>query len=101
MFGIPVEDLAFIACALGGGGLLVIAVVFGGDAAALNRFAIGGVSATPLLLAFISAFGAGGLFATHIPDAHGVQAVVAAAGAGVVGMGLAFLLYGLRRRAED
>ena len=91
MVDIPLEDLVFIACAAAGAGLLLIALLVGDVI----------VSFVGLLLAFVAAFGAGGLFATHLLDAHGGQAAIAAAGTGVVGTGVMFILSGLRRRAED
>jgi hypothetical protein len=101
MLDFPLEDLLFLGCALVGGGLLLVALKVGDRVNLLSRFDIAGVALVPLLLAFVCAFGIGGLFATHIPDAHGLQAFVAAAGAGVVGLGVTFAVYGRRRRAED
>ena len=105
MFEIPVEDLVFVVCTLVGGGLLLISVlvddILGGVLDALNiGFDIGGVSLMPLALAFVSMFGVGGLFATQALDVHGGQAAIAGTGFGVVGMGVAYILFGLLRRAE-
>ena len=101
MIDIPRDDLLFVVCTVVGGGLLLITVLVDDVVGALIDVRLGGVPLTPLLVAFISMFGVGGLFATRVLDAHGGQAVIAAAGAGVVGMGVAFTLYGLLRRAED
>ena len=81
MIEIPVEDLVFIVCALVGGGLLLITVLFddilGGIFDALHiGFDIGGMSLMPLLLAFVAMFGVGGLFATQVLDVHGGQAAI-------------------------
>ena len=97
VFGIPIDDFVFVVCTLVGGGLLLIALLVDD----LVDVRVGGVPLTPLLVAFISMVGVGGLFATHVLDAHGGQAMLAGAGAGVVGMGVTFLLHGLLRRAQD
>lgn len=96
---ISFETLGLVACALVGGGLLLISVVVGNFGVAID-FDIGGVSPIALLLAFISAFGVGGLFATQVLDVHGGQAAIAGTGFGVVGVGVAYLLFGLVRRTE-
>ena len=100
MFDIPVEDLVFVVCTLVGGGLLLITVLVDDIIGAFIDFDIGGVSLMPLLLSFISMFGVGGLFATQVLDVHGGQAAIAGTGFGVVGMGVAYILFGLLRRAE-
>lgn len=100
MIDIPVEDLVFVVCTLVGGGLLLITVLLDDIIGAVFDFDIGGVSLMPLLLSFVSMFGVGGLFATQVLDVHGGQAAVAGTGFGVVGMGVAYLLFGLLRRAE-
>lgn len=101
MPNVPLEDLVFLAIALVGGGLFVLSLML--DDRALSSTGTGGAGprAVPLALAFIGSFGVGGLFATTVPDAHGVQAIIAAAGVGVVGVGLAFVRYGRRARARD
>jgi len=100
MIDIPVEDLVFVVCTLIGGGLLLITVLVDDIIGAVIDFDIGGVSLMPLLLAFISMFGVGGLFATQVLDVHGGQAAIAGTGFGVVGMGVAYVIFGLLRRAE-
>jgi membrane protein implicated in regulation of membrane protease activity len=100
MIDIPVEDLVFVVCTLVGGGLLLITVLVDDIIGAVIDFDIGGVSLMPLLLAFISMFGVGGLFATQVLEVHGGQAAIAGTGFGVVGMGLAYIIFGLLRRAE-
>lgn len=100
MFDIPVEDLVFVVCTLVGGGLLLMTVLLDDILGSVFDFDIGGVSLMPLLLSFISMFGVGGLFATQVLDVHGGQAALAGTGFGVVGMGVAYLLFGLLRRAE-
>jgi membrane protein implicated in regulation of membrane protease activity len=100
MIDIPVEDLVFVVCTLVGGGLLLITVLVDDIIGAFIDFDIGGVSLMPLLLSFISMFGVGGLFATQVLDVHGGQAAIAGTGFGVVGMGIAYILFGLLRRAE-
>ena len=102
---IPIEDLVFVLAALVGGGLLLITVVLddvlGGILEAIHvDFSIGGISLMPPLLAFIAMFGVGGIFATQVLDLHGAQAAIVGVGFGVVGFGLAFLLFRTLKRAE-
>jgi membrane protein implicated in regulation of membrane protease activity len=100
MFDIPVEDLVFVVCTLVGGGLLLITVLVDDILGAIIHFDIGGISLMPLLLAFISMFGVGGLLATQVLDVHGGQAAIVGSGFGIAGMGVAYLVFGLLRRAE-
>jgi membrane protein implicated in regulation of membrane protease activity len=100
MIDIPIEDFVFVVCALVGGGLLLITVLLDDILGAVFDFDIGGVSLMPLLLSFISMFGVGGLFATQALEVHGGQAGIVGAGFGVVGMGIAYGLFSLLRRAE-
>jgi membrane protein implicated in regulation of membrane protease activity len=100
MIDIPVEDLVFVVCTLVGGGLLLITVLVDDILGAIIHFDIGGVSLMPLLLAFISMFGVGGLLGTQVLDVHGGQAAIVGSGFGFAGMGIAYLLFGLLRRAE-
>jgi membrane protein implicated in regulation of membrane protease activity len=103
---IPLEDLVFVVCALIGGSLLLIMVVFddilGGILDALHvGFDIGGTSVTPLLLGFISMFGVGGLFATQVLSLHGGSAATIGAVFGAAGAFLAWGLFGILRRSES
>jgi membrane protein implicated in regulation of membrane protease activity len=105
MFEIPVEDLVFVVCTLVGGGLLLLSVlvddILGGIFEAVGiGFDIGGVSLMPLLLAFVSMFGVGGLFATQVLDVHGGPAAVVGTIFGAAGFGVAYLLFSLMRRSE-
>jgi membrane protein implicated in regulation of membrane protease activity len=105
MFEIPVEDFVFIVCLIVGGGLLLITVlvddVLGGLLDFLNiGFDIGGVSLMPLLLAFVSMFGVGGLFATRTLDIHGAGAAGIGVMFGGAGFLIAYVLFNLFRRAE-
>ena len=54
----------------------------------------------PLLLSFVSMFGVGGLFATQVLDVHGGQAAIVGAVFGLAGMGIAYGLFSVLRRAE-
>jgi membrane protein implicated in regulation of membrane protease activity len=105
MITVPVEDFVFILCTLVGGGLLLITVlvddILGGIFDALHiGFDIGGVSLMPLLLAFISMFGVGGLFATQILDVHGGPAAIIGTGFGAAGFGVVYVLFRAFQRAE-
>src|SRR4029079_15958927 len=90
MIQIPVEDLVFVVCALIDGGLLLITVLVDDILGAVFDFDIGGVSLMPLLLAFVSMFGVGGLFATQILDVHGGQAAIIGTIFGLIGMAIAW-----------
>jgi membrane protein implicated in regulation of membrane protease activity len=100
MVNVPVEDFVFIVCALVGGGLLLITVLVDDILGAVLDFDVGGVSLMPLLLSFVSMFGVGGLFATQVLDVHGGQAALWGAGFGIVGLGIAYLIFSALRRAE-
>jgi len=98
MIEIPVEDLVFVICTLVGGGLLLLSVllddIIGGVFDALHiGFDIGGVSLMPLLLAFISMFGVGGLFATQVLDLHGGPAAIVGTVGGVIGFLIVFVMF--------
>lgn len=102
---IPVEDFVFVVCTLVGGGLLLVTVlvddILGGIFDALHlSFDIGGVSLMPLLLAFVSMFGVGGLMATQVFDIHGGQAALVGTGFGAVGFGLTYVLFRAFRSSE-
>lgn len=102
---VPIEDLVFVLAALVGGGLLLITVVLddvlGGILDALHLdFSIGGISLMPPLLAFIAMFGVGGIFATQVLDLHGGPAAIVGVGFGLVGFGVAFVLFRALKRAE-
>lgn len=102
---IPVEDFVFVVCTLVGGGLLLVTVlvddILGGILDNFNiGFDIGGVSLMPLLLAFVSMFGVGGLMATQVLDVHGGQAALVGTGFGAVGFGLTYVLFRALRKSE-
>ena len=105
MFEIPVEDLVFVVCTLVGGGLLLINVllddILGGIFDAIGfDFDIAGVSLMPLLLAFVSMFGVGGLFATQVLDVHGGVAAIVGVIFGSAGFGVAYLLFSVMQKSE-
>jgi membrane protein implicated in regulation of membrane protease activity len=100
MIDIPVEDLVFVVCTLVGGGLLLVTVVVDDILGAVLHFDVGGVSLMPLLLSFVSMFGVGGLFATQVMEVHGGQAALIGSGFGLAGLAVAYLLFGVLRRAE-
>ena len=100
MINVPVDDFVFVVCALVGGGLLFLTVLLDDILGAVFDFDIGGVSLMPLLLSFVSMFGVGGLFATQVLDVHGGQAAIVGAAFGLIGMGIAYGLFSVLRRAE-
>lgn len=100
MFEIPVEDFIFVVCALVGGGLLLITVLVDDILGAIFNFDVGGVSLMPLILAFVSMFGVGGLFATQVLDVHEGQAAIWGSGFGLAGMAIAYVIFGALKRAE-
>jgi membrane protein implicated in regulation of membrane protease activity len=104
MITIPIEDWVFAVCALAGGVLLLVMVVFddilGGLLDGLG-FDVGGTSITPILLGFVGMFGAGGLFATPVLDLHGAQAAIVGVVSGLAGAGIAAALFGVLRRSES
>jgi membrane protein implicated in regulation of membrane protease activity len=104
MITIPVEDWIFGVCALIGGVLLLITVVFddivGGLLDGLG-FEIGGSSVTPVLLGFIGMFGAGGLFATQVLGLHGWAAAIVGVVSGVAGAAIAAGLFSVLKRSES
>jgi membrane protein implicated in regulation of membrane protease activity len=105
MITIPIEDAIFVLCALVGGGLLLVTVVFddilGGIFDALHiGFDIGGVSLMPLALSFVAMFGVGGIFATQVLDLHAAGAAAVGVVAGAIGLGLNYGLFTLLRRSE-
>ena len=104
MITIPIEDWVFAVCALVGGVLLLIMIVFddilGGLLDGLG-FDIGGTSITPILLGFVGMFGAGGLFATQVLDVHGAEAAIIGVVSGVAGAAIAAALFGVLKRSES
>jgi membrane protein implicated in regulation of membrane protease activity len=100
MIDIPVENFVFIVCTLVGGGLLLLTVLMDDILGAVFDFDVAGTSLMPLLLSFVSMFGVGGLFATEMLDVHGGQAALVGTLFGLVGMGIAYVLFSLLRRAQ-
>jgi membrane protein implicated in regulation of membrane protease activity len=97
---ISIENFVFGVCALIGGGLLLITVLVDDIIGAAFDFDLGGVSLMPLLLAFVSMFGVGGLFATQILEIHGGQAGLVGGLFGLGGFGIAYGLFSVLRRSE-
>ncbi len=100
MIDIPVENFVFIVCTIVGGGLLLLTVLLDDILGAVFDFDIAGTSLMPLLLSFIAMFGVGGLFATEILDVHGGQAAIVGTIFGLIGMGIAYALFSMLRRAQ-
>jgi membrane protein implicated in regulation of membrane protease activity len=101
MIDIPVDDFIFVVCALIGGGLLLITVLLDDILGAIFDFDVGGVSLMPLLLSFVSMFGVGGIFAGQVLNLEGGQAAIVGVAFGLVGLGIAYLVFGTLKRAES
>ena len=99
MLDITLEEVGFIVAAVGGGAALLLT----GFANSLTRRpateAGGRAPIAPAFSAFLALFGVGGLVASRLLDVHGVQAILAAGGAGVVAIGLVVMLRGTEREA--
>jgi membrane protein implicated in regulation of membrane protease activity len=104
MITIPIEDWVFGVCALLGGVLLLLTVVFddiiGGLLDGIG-IEIGGASITPILLGFIGMFGAGGLFATQVLGLHGAGAAIVGVVSGFAGAAIAGTLFSVLKRSES
>ena len=96
---LPLEDLLFIVAAIVGGGLLVIALVFDDVLASMVEVEVAGVAVLPLGLAALALAGVGGLVATQVLDVHGITAWIVAAIAGVLGLAVGWVLFGVTRRS--
>lgn len=105
MIQIDVSDTIFLFCLLVGGGLLLISVVLGellggiGDAVGLDHD-IGGSGVVPPILAFVSLFGAGGLFASQVLDLDGTASAIVGILAGTIGAVSVGALFRALRQSE-
>ena len=105
MITIDLVEPIFVLCVAVGGVLLLLTVllddILGGVLDFLNLgFDIGGVTLMPLVLAFVSMFGVGGLFGTRMFGLGAGEATLMGIGFGVVGVGIAALFFNFLRRAE-
>jgi hypothetical protein len=101
MLAFGLDELLFVAAAIGGLAALLVSGRRDG-ATRRDRGEPGHRgSPVPLPLAFVAVFGVGGLVAARVLDVHGLQAIVAASGAGMVALGLAVLLRDAERPAKD
>src|SRR5262249_61110506 len=99
-------DLVFGVCLLLGGSLLLLTLIvddiFGGLLGAIHLgFDVAGVSPTPLLLGFISMFGVGGLFGLHSLNLGPGPASLTGVVAGLLGSGVVFGAFKVRRQAAS
>jgi membrane protein implicated in regulation of membrane protease activity len=104
MITIPVEDWVYAVCALVGGVLLLVTIVFDDIVGGLLDgfgFDFGGTSLTPILLGFVGMFGAGGLFATQVLEMTGGPAAIVAVLSGAGGAALAAALFSVLKRSES
>jgi membrane protein implicated in regulation of membrane protease activity len=100
-----VEDAIFIACALIGLVLLLVIFVFDDRVAVvLERLKVDlddeSRSRIPAVAGFVALFGAGGLLVETLTDVSAPLAIAAAVVAGLIGAGIARMLYALLNRAE-
>lgn len=101
MLDFSLEELVFVVTALAGGVALLRTSLGNG---LTRRRATGRPGLAPMaspVPAFVALFGVGGLVASRVLDVHGVQAVLAASGAGLIGLGLAVALRTSERPAKD
>jgi len=103
LFTLDLADTVFLACMLIGVVLLLLTVllddIFSGVFEAFD-FDIGDGSALPVVLGFVAMFGAGGLIGTQTLGLSSAGASFLGVGAGVVGAGLVYLVYGMLKRME-
>lgn len=105
MIQVDVSDTIFLFCLLVGGGLLLVSVVLGellgglGDAIGIDHD-IGGSGVVPPILAFVSLFGAGGLFASQALDLGGTASAIVGIVVGAIGAVSVGLLFRALRRSE-
>ena len=105
MIQVDVSDTIFLFCLLVGGGLLLVSVVLGellggiGDAVGIDHD-MGGSGVVPPILAFVSLFGAGGLFASQVLDFDGTASAIVGIIAGAIGASSVGLLFRAFRRTE-
>lgn len=105
MITIDLVEPIFVLCIAVGGILLLLTVllddILGGVLDFLHLgFDIGGVTLMPLVLAFVSMFGVGGLFGTRLFGLGAGEATMMGIGFGVVGAGIATFFFNFLRRAE-
>jgi membrane protein implicated in regulation of membrane protease activity len=102
---IDVSDTIFLFCLLVGGGLLLVSVVLGellgglADVVGIDHD-MGGSGIVPPILAFVSLFGAGGLFARQVLSVSGTAAAIIGIVAGAIGAVSVGLLFRVFRRSE-
>lgn len=102
---VDVANAIFLVCLVAGGALLLVTVllddIIGGILDSLHLgFDLGGVSLMPLLLAFVSMFGVGGLIGTQLLQLDSGRASLLGAVFGVAGAGIVFLMFNTLKRAE-
>lgn len=106
MVTIDVANAIFLVCLVAGGVLLLVTVllddILGGLLDSLHLGVdFGGVSLMPLLLAFVSMFGVGGLLGTQVLQLDSGRASLVGAVFGAAGAGLVFVMFNALKRAES
>jgi membrane protein implicated in regulation of membrane protease activity len=103
---IDVSDSIFLFCLLIGGGLLLVSIVLGEilggvtDAVGIDHD-MGGSGVVPPILAFVSLFGAGGLFARQVLNLDGTASAIFGIVVGAIGAASVGLLFRVFRRSES
>lgn len=105
MITVDVANAIFLVCLVAGGALLLVTVllddILGGILDSLHLgFDLGGVSLMPLLLAFVSMFGVGGLIGLQLLQLDSGRASLVGAIFGVAGSAVVFVMFNTLKRAE-
>ncbi len=105
MITVDLANTIFILCLAIGGILLLLTILLedllGGIFESIGLgFDLGGVTLMPLLLAFVSMFGVGGLFGTQLLGMSAGMASLVGIVFGLAGAGLVWGMFALLRRAE-
>ncbi len=105
MITVDLANTIFILCLAIGGILLLLTILLedllGGIFESIGLgFDLGGVTLLPLLLAFVSMFGVGGLLGTQLFGMSAGMASVVGLVFGLIGAGLVWSMFTLLRRAE-
>lgn len=106
LFTVDLTNSIFLVCALAGGILLLVTVlvddILGGALDAIGvPVDLGGLSLMPILLAFVSLFGVGGLMGVHLFKLDNGPASLLGAALGVAGSFAVGTLFKVLQRSES